>query len=78
MLPLNLETYYFDIRQAAKDGSHDWKLLHDLRGHYKALANDLRPSNFLRLAESFNSDEGEAIKYWKNYQSGGAPPEQFA
>ena len=77
LLPLNIETYFFDIRAAAINQSLDsWTFRHDVVAEYKA-ADDLRPSSMLRLSESLRDDETEALKYWTNYYSGGKGADSY-
>jgi len=44
LLPLNMNTYYFDIEKANAEGEIKWELLHDMVDYYEM--GDMSPSSF--------------------------------
>mmetsp|Transcript_12210 Transcript_12210/g.10827 ORF Transcript_12210/g.10827 Transcript_12210/m.10827 type:complete len:120 (-) Transcript_12210:185-544(-) len=71
-LPLEVETYYFNLEKANRDDSFaHFEQLHKLTEEYNL--KDLRPSEILQLASNLMIDEQLAIKYLKNHRAQGKP-----
>ena len=64
LLPIDSETWMFDLSYANKYDEPKWKRHHDLRSLYNL--KDLSPSSFLDVAERLMTDEDLAKKYRDN------------
>ena len=64
MLPVDYETWNFDLEYANKFDIPKWRRLLNWRDTYGL--KDLSPSSMLKLAESFKQKEREAIKFLNN------------
>ena len=70
MLPVDIETYAFDLEGANKDDSAAvWKLHTDYRNDY-GLA-DLSPSSFKALSDRIHTDPAVCQQYMTNSAAGG-------
>ena len=57
MLPVNLETYIFNLT----DANPEWKLSHDYLSHYDL--EDVSPNSLNDLSEKLRDDEATALQY---------------
>ena len=74
MLPIKIETQYFDIKKANRE-DEDPRFVkhHDILEAYGDMAgiSDLSPESFLKLSDSFKFNEELALTYKKNMYSSG-------
>jgi hypothetical protein len=69
MLPVDLETYAFDLDMANKNGTTNWNLYLDYRTEYDMV--DLSPSSFMNLSNKILADKDICEKYKVNTRVGG-------
>lgn len=69
MLPVDLETYAFDLDGANANDTQEWKLKIDHKKDYDL--SDLSPRSFLNLSERIKIDEKVCQKYRFNTWVGG-------
>lgn len=61
MIPLNIQSYSFDLEKANTEGQPTWTLLHDYVSYYNLL--DLRPDHIMTLADKILADSSFASQY---------------
>lgn len=71
MIPLEIESYWFDIDESNKQNKPIWKHYHNFKQDYGL--KDLSPAEMLRLTTEIRDSEETAIKYQNNRSRGGAP-----
>ena len=69
MLPVELETYAFDLESANQHDAPSWNLHIDVRKEYGM--DDLSPSSFLKLSQQIKADKDVCGKYKSNSRVGG-------
>lgn len=69
MLPVELETYAFDLDTANKNGTTNWNLYIDHRKEYNL--PDMSPASYLNLSNSILADKEVCEKYKVNMYVGG-------
>jgi hypothetical protein len=69
MLPVDLETYKFDIEYANKNDQPKWDLYIDYRKDYNL--TDLSPGSFYNMSNEIKTNEEMCSKYKHNSRGGG-------
>jgi hypothetical protein len=69
MLPVDLETYVFDLEAANKHDAPSWNLHIDVRKDYSM--KDMSPASFSGLSQRIKTDKDVCTKYKTNSRVGG-------
>lgn len=69
MLPVDLETYVFDLEAANKHDAPSWNLHIDVRKDYAM--KDMSPASFSGLSQRIKTDKDVCTKYKANSRVGG-------
>jgi hypothetical protein len=73
MIPLNIETYVFNITEVNLTNEPKWELQHDWIQEYSL--QDMRPSNMMSLASTLLNDDAMFYKFMNNVNRRAVEPD---